>query len=96
MAQPLVKLKGSKPPAPRLLWYNIMCGDKQAGELLAAFELFLVILFFICMHLSHIKHDGHTWDAASRNRDNVCLLFTPTFRPAGRDSLFGNFRHENL
>jgi len=40
-ALPLVKLKGSKPPAPRLLWYNIMRGDVQAGELLAAFELFL-------------------------------------------------------
>ena len=44
--QPLVKLKGSKPPAPRLLWYPIMCGDKVAGELLAAFELFLVSCLF--------------------------------------------------
>ncbi|XP_065071964.1 myoferlin-like isoform X2 [Rhopilema esculentum] len=39
--QPLVKLKGPKPPGPKLLWYPIMCGDKVAGELLAAFELFL-------------------------------------------------------
>ena len=44
--QPIVKLAGSKPPAPRLLWYPIMRGDQQAGELLAAFELFLVCFAF--------------------------------------------------
>jgi len=40
-AQPMVKLAGSKPPAPKLMWFPIMRGDKQCGELLAAFELFL-------------------------------------------------------
>ena len=50
VAQPMVKLRGSKPPAPRLLWYPIMCGDKATGELLAAFELFLVRL-----HVFHLS-----------------------------------------
>ncbi|XP_057307144.1 myoferlin-like [Hydractinia symbiolongicarpus] len=39
--QPMVRLNGSKPPAPRLMWYDVMRGERQCGELLAAFELFL-------------------------------------------------------
>lgn len=41
VAQPLVKLNGSKPPASRLMWMPIMRGDRQCGELLASFELYL-------------------------------------------------------
>lgn len=40
--QPLVKLEGGKPPPARLLWLPIIKGGRQCGELLAAFELFLV------------------------------------------------------
>ncbi|XP_047127416.1 myoferlin isoform X1 [Hydra vulgaris] len=40
-AHPLVRLNGSKPPAPRLMWYPIIRGEKTCGELLAAFEIFL-------------------------------------------------------
>ena len=39
---PLVKLHGQEPPAPRLLWYDISRVGEEAGEILAAFELFLV------------------------------------------------------
>jgi len=42
VAQPLVKLNGSKPPASRLMWMPITRGDRQCGELLASFELYLV------------------------------------------------------
>ena len=42
MVEPAVKLKGQEPPAPRLLWYDLWYGDQEAGEILAAFELFLV------------------------------------------------------
>ena len=41
-AKPLVRLNGAKPPAPRLMWYDIERGERICGELLAAFELFLV------------------------------------------------------
>ena len=44
IAQPLVKLNGAKPPASRLMWMPIMRGDRQCGELLASFELYLVSL----------------------------------------------------
>lgn len=37
-----MKLNGSQPPSPQLLWYDIKKGDEEAGEMLAAFELFLV------------------------------------------------------
>lgn len=39
---PLVKMNGQEPPAPRLLWYNVERVGEEAGEILAAFELFLV------------------------------------------------------
>jgi len=39
---PLVKLNGQGPPAPRLLWYDVHRGNEYGGEILAAFELFLV------------------------------------------------------
>ena len=39
---PLVKMNGQEPPAPRLLWYDITRAGEEAGEILAAFELFLV------------------------------------------------------
>ena len=39
---PLVKMNGQEPPAPRLLWYDITRVGEEAGEILAAFELFLV------------------------------------------------------
>lgn len=39
---PLVKMNGQEPPAPRLLWYGITRVGEDAGEILAAFELFLV------------------------------------------------------
>lgn len=38
---PLVKMNGQEPPAPRLLWYDITRVGEDAGEILAAFELFL-------------------------------------------------------
>ena len=40
-AQPLVRLHGSQPPLPKLMWYAIKCGDRECGDLLAAFELLL-------------------------------------------------------
>lgn len=39
---PSVKLKGQGPPAPKLLWGSVTKGNDDAGEILAAFELFLV------------------------------------------------------
>lgn len=42
MAEPTVKLNGPVPPAPRLLWYPVLKGKEEGGEILAAFELFLV------------------------------------------------------
>ena len=42
MVEPEMKMNGQEPPSPRLLWYNLMYGDQEAGEILAAFELFLV------------------------------------------------------
>ena len=39
---PLVKMNGQEPPAPRLLWYDVTRVGEEAGEILAAFELFLV------------------------------------------------------
>lgn len=39
---PLVKMNGQEPPSPRLLWYDITRVGEEAGEILAAFELFLV------------------------------------------------------
>lgn len=39
---PVVKLQGQGPPAPRLLWEPVMKGREDAGEILVAFELFLV------------------------------------------------------
>lgn len=39
---PVVKLQGQGPPAPRLLWEPVMKGRENAGEILVAFELFLV------------------------------------------------------
>ncbi|KXJ28698.1 Myoferlin [Exaiptasia diaphana] len=41
IANPIVKLKGAGPPAPRLLWVQVFKGKSEAGEILAAFELFL-------------------------------------------------------
>ena len=41
-AQPLVRLHGSQPPLPKLMWYTIKRGDRECGDLLAAFELLLV------------------------------------------------------
>ncbi|XP_028412829.1 myoferlin-like isoform X1 [Dendronephthya gigantea] len=41
IVKPTVKLNGSQPPSPQLLWYDITKGDEDAGEMLAAFELFL-------------------------------------------------------
>ncbi|XP_015759463.1 PREDICTED: dysferlin-like [Acropora digitifera] len=38
---PSVKLKGHGPPAPKLLWEPVTKGSDDAGEILAAFELFL-------------------------------------------------------
>lgn len=39
---PVVKLKGQGPPAPKLMWEAIKKGVDDAGEVLVAFELFLV------------------------------------------------------
>ena len=39
---PLVKMNGQEPPSPRLLWYGVERVGEEAGEILAAFELFLV------------------------------------------------------
>jgi len=39
---PLVKINGQGPPSPRLLWYEVERGNEYGGEILAAFELFLV------------------------------------------------------
>lgn len=39
--KPLVKMNGQGPPAPRLLWYDVTRCGEEAGEILAAFELFL-------------------------------------------------------
>lgn len=39
---PVVKLKGQGPPAPRLLWQPVKKGKEDGGEILVAFELFLV------------------------------------------------------
>lgn len=39
---PLVKLNGQGPPSPRLLWYDVERGNEYGGEILAAFELYLV------------------------------------------------------
>ena len=39
---PVVKLKGQGPPAPRLLWEPVKKGREDGGEILVAFELFLV------------------------------------------------------
>ncbi|XP_068709292.1 myoferlin-like isoform X2 [Montipora foliosa] len=38
---PLVKVNGQEPPSPRLLWYDVSRIGEEAGEILAAFELFL-------------------------------------------------------
>jgi len=35
-------MNGQEPPAPRLLWYDVTRVGEEAGEILAAFELFLV------------------------------------------------------
>ena len=42
VTEPKVKLNGQAPPAPRLLWYPVTKGKEEGGEILAAFELFLV------------------------------------------------------
>ena len=39
---PVVKLNGQAPPAPRLLWEPVKKGTEDGGEILVAFELFLV------------------------------------------------------
>jgi len=39
--KPVVKLPGVKAPAVQLMWYTITRGEREAGEVLAAFELFL-------------------------------------------------------
>ena len=39
---PLVKLHGQGAPSPRLLWYDVQRGDEEGGQILCAFELFLV------------------------------------------------------
>ena len=41
-AQPMVKLDPSDARMPVLQWYEIKRGSESGGELLAAFELFLV------------------------------------------------------
>ena len=38
----MVKTHPDDPRKPVLQWYNIMKGNREGGELLAAFELFLV------------------------------------------------------
>ena len=46
---PVVKLKGQGPPAPRLLWEPVKKGTEDGGEILVAFELFLVsVAAFSC------------------------------------------------
>ena len=45
--KPVVKLPGVKAPAVQLMWYTITRGEREAGEVLAAFELFLVIFLSI-------------------------------------------------
>lgn len=45
-AQPMVKLDPSDARMPVLQWYDITRGNESGGELLAAFELFLVRLLF--------------------------------------------------
>lgn len=61
--KPLVKMNGQGPPAPRLLWYDVTRCGEEAGEILAAFELFLVretksYLFFsfVCGVLLCVNH----------------------------------------
>ena len=39
---PLVKLHGQGAPSPRLLWCDVQRGDEEGGQILCAFELFLV------------------------------------------------------
>ena len=39
---PVVKLNGQAPPASRLLWEPVKKGTEDGGEILVAFELFLV------------------------------------------------------
>ena len=39
---PTVRLQGHQLPEPRLVWYTVMRGGEQAGQVLAACELFLV------------------------------------------------------
>ena len=39
---PTVRLQGHELPEPRLAWYRLLHGDSQAGQVLAACELFLV------------------------------------------------------
>lgn len=41
MMSPLVRLEGHQIPEPKLQWYKITRGQEEAGELLAACELFL-------------------------------------------------------
>ena len=41
-AQPIVKLDPDDPHTPVLQWYEIWHGYKMCGEVLAAFELYLV------------------------------------------------------
>lgn len=65
---PVVKLKGQGPPAPRLLWEPVKKGTEDGGEILVAFELFLVRLavksfhckasFGINLILKNLKHRG--------------------------------------
>ena len=50
---PVVKLNGQGPPAPRLLWEPVEKGTEDGGEILVAFELFLVSVV-VCLVRSFI------------------------------------------
>ena len=49
VVRPTVKLRGQGPPAPKLLWHPVTKGKLEGGEILAAFEMFLVriALFYL-------------------------------------------------
>ena len=62
MESPVVKLKGLGPPAPKLLWEPIKKGVDDAGEVLVAFELFLVrkiLILSVTMRYRHRHHYHH-------------------------------------
>lgn len=84
---PVVKLKGQGPPAPRLLWEPVKKGTEDGGEILVAFELFLVsfaknkavsVLHIpYRYHLTKFKHF-----VTVVNFDKICQL---------SDCIFGNW-----